>query len=320
MSYVTCPIHLYALPHNRHLINLQEAKIWWVIFPHTNLSGYSCFAMASPILTINLFISKCFQKGPRSNQTRICYNNDPFMHSRTQSFPVAFFLIHIIFYYSCWREICHSPLRHGAPNTVESVSFSQFSQRPSTFSYFPTIIIDARRHKSLSSGLSAHLKKLMFSHYFLGCLFIFTGESQVPGRVGAVLYALHLVNSFLACLQLPELLPSSQTFHSPLHSSVPLRTVFCSLTGGICSLISSKPTSHYTVGKVLLWKGIERRGMKRAWRGGGMEVIAPDGDRQGWQYTEYRTGQWICRGSTASWLCDLGPIWAPWPYSVKELH
>lgn len=204
--------------------------------------------------------------------------------------------------------------------TLESVSFSQFSQRPSTFSYFPTIIIDARRHKLLSSGLSAHLKKLMFSHYFLGCLFIFTGESQVPGRVGAVLYSLHLVNSFLACLQLPELLPSSQTFHSPLHSSVPLRTVLCSLTGGNCSLISSKPTSHYTVGKVLLWKGIERRGMKRAWRGGGIKVIAPDGDRQGGQYTEYRTGQWICRGSTASWLCDLGPIWAPCPYSVKELH
>lgn len=128
MSYVTCLIHLYALPHNRHLINLQEAKIWWVIFPHTNLSGYSCFAMASPILTINLFISKCFQKGPRSNQTRICYNNDPFMHSRTQSFPVAFFLIHIIFYYSCWREICHSPLRHGAPNTGISLILPVFSK------------------------------------------------------------------------------------------------------------------------------------------------------------------------------------------------
>ena len=48
-------------------------------------------------------------------------------------------------------------------------------------------------------------------------------------------------------------------FHSPLHSSVPPITAFCSLTRGICSLIISKPTSHNPLGKVLP-KGKERSG------------------------------------------------------------
>ena len=64
---------------------------------------------------------------------------------------------------------------------------------------------------------------------------------------------------FLLHLQLPGLLQSSQTFHSPLHSSVPPITAFCSLTRGICSLIISKPTSHNPLGKVLP-KGKERSG------------------------------------------------------------
>lgn len=116
---------------------------------------------------------------------------------------------------------------------------------------------------------------------------------------------------FLLHLQLPGLLQSSQTFHSPPHSSVPLRTAFCSLTRGICSLISSKPTSHYPLGKVLPKREKKRRGMEKAWRGGGLEVVVPDGDRQGGQNTEFRTGQWAHRGNTTSWVCDLGTIWAP---------
>lgn len=73
------------------------------------------------------------------------------------------------------------------------------------------------------------------------------------------------VTVFWLCLQLPELLPSSRTFSQLPHASVPLRTAFCSLTREIHSLISSKPTSHHPLGKVFLWKGIERRGMERAW-------------------------------------------------------
>lgn len=76
---------------------------------------------------------------------------------------------------------------------------------------------------------------------------------------------------FLLHLQFPGLLQSSQTFHSPPHSSVPLRTAFCLLTRGICSLISSKPTSHYPLDKVLPkrekkegeWR---RPGGEEAWR------------------------------------------------------
>lgn len=55
-------------------------------------------------------------------------------------------------------------LCHGAPNSVESVSFSQFSQIWSKFYYCLTIIFKRGRHNSPSPGLSAHLKKLMFSH------------------------------------------------------------------------------------------------------------------------------------------------------------
>lgn len=79
-----------------------------------------------------------------------------------------------------WREIHHSPLHHRAPSPVGSVSCSLFSQRCPTFNYIPDIIADARRHASRGPGLSAPLKRLMFCHSFLGCLFIFTG-----GELGA---------------------------------------------------------------------------------------------------------------------------------------
>lgn len=212
----------------------------------------------------------------------------------------------------CWREI-HQSLCHGAPNSVESVSFSQF------FSNMIKILL-----------LSYYNFQAWKTQFTQPCPFSSFEETNVLSLIpwlfvhqlwagSELLCTLYLVNSFRLLSSFQGSSTVSNVSLTALYTPLCLQEQpFVHWQEESAASSALKPTSHNPLGKVLLWKGKERRG--RPGGRGPWRWLRQMGTSRVDRTLESRNrALGLCRGNTASWVGDLGTIWAYGHYSVKEL-